>query len=148
MLPGVHGSGYLHRLIVDKALAAIDKVFPLRASALHDFLAALYIFPSLAFAALDQLARLIDGLARADTYILRAIFGGCDDVFAGLPAALGRVENSNECAESQTCQEPSECLLIVRCHKENSFHKPEVKLRVSNPVGRECLFRKGSVSVA
>jgi hypothetical protein len=123
MLASIHRSRNLHSLVVDKSLTAIDEVFPLCASTLYYLFAALHILHSLAPAALDKNTGLICDLTCANANVLGAILGRGYDIFSCLAAALGRIQNTYECSNSQTRQEPSKCLLIFVCHKATPFTK-------------------------
>ena len=70
MLAGLNGRSNLRRLIVHKALTAVDKVFPLGAATLDDFFAALCILGCLGFAALRYGSGLVCYVAGTNAHVV------------------------------------------------------------------------------
>src|SRR5215475_5307441 len=106
LTPGVHGCGYAIRLIADQALSPLHKLFPLRAPTIDHFTATIDVVTELLLAPVDQRTHLLGSLPALRSQILGSFTSSLSDVLTRFATALGRIQNPNQGANTNSSQEP------------------------------------------
>jgi hypothetical protein len=107
---GVNGSADAGGLVANEALAPLDELFPLGATAIENFASAINVVAYLILAAIDKISHSYRSLTTFSAEVIGTFTSALRNIFPGFATALGRIEDADQRAYAESCEKPRQTL--------------------------------------